>query len=84
MRYLSELSKGDTHVSISVRLLDRSVCNAAQLLIRNIHPHHHPQHLNTQTKFKVTYPKPVRMFSQLIITTYTMTEGILTETVLKM
>lgn len=50
--YLGELIEGDTHVSISVSLLDGSICNASQLLIRNIHSHHHSQHLKRKKKFE--------------------------------
>lgn len=48
--YLGELIERDTHVSVSVSLLDGSVCNASKLLIRNIHPHHHSQHLEQKNE----------------------------------
>lgn len=43
--HLDELAEGDAHVSVGIGLLDGPVCDAAQLLVRNIHTDHHPQHL---------------------------------------
>lgn len=39
---LDEFIKGDGVVSVSVSLLDGPVSDAAQLLVRDVHSHHHP------------------------------------------
>lgn len=58
--HLPELVKGDGVVVVQVGLLDGSVYNALQLLLRHLEPQHRPQNLPVTTfRSKFTSKAPM-------------------------